>query len=60
MVFDRFTKARRRGTSGEKSFGIGLSICRDIVIEHQGSIELVSEKGKGTSFFIRLPLADNV
>jgi signal transduction histidine kinase len=60
QVFDRFTKARRRGTSGEKSFGIGLSICQDIVLEHQGSIELESETGKGTSFFIRLPLADNV
>lgn len=60
IVFDRFTKARRRGTGGEKSFGIGLSICRDIVIEHQGSIELFSEIGKGSSFFIRIPLADNV
>lgn len=55
-VFDRFTHARRKGTEGEISFGIGLSICKQIVEQHGGSITLESEINKGTSFFIRLPL----
>lgn len=58
-VFDRFTQARRLGTNGEKSYGLGLSICRDIIEEQGGSIQLQSAEGKGTVFYVRLPLANN-
>ncbi|RYZ25853.1 MAG: HAMP domain-containing histidine kinase, partial [Chitinophagaceae bacterium] len=58
-VFDRFTAARRQGTSGEKSFGLGLSICREIIEEQGGTIELQSTEKQGTVFYIRLPLAKN-
>ena len=55
-IFDMFTHARRKGTAGEISFGMGLSICKQIIEEHKGSITMKSEEGKGTSFFVRLPL----
>jgi len=58
-VFDRFTVARRQGTSGEKSFGLGLSICREIIEEQGGTIEMQSNEKQGTVFYIRLPLAKN-
>jgi signal transduction histidine kinase len=58
-LFDRFTKTRKHGTSGEKSFGLGLSICRDIVEKHNGTIHLESIEGEGATFFIRLPLTEN-
>ena len=58
-VFDRFTTARRQGTQGEKSFGLGLSICREIIEEQGGTIELQSNEKQGTVFYIRLPLAKN-
>jgi signal transduction histidine kinase len=59
-VFDRLTPARRKGTGGEPSFGLGLSICREIVEEHGGRIWFVSGDGSGTIFSVALPLADNV
>jgi len=56
-IFDMFTHARRKGTEGEVSYGIGLSICKKIVEQHGGTITLESEVNKGTRFFVRLPLA---
>jgi hypothetical protein len=35
--------------------GLGLAISKGIVEEHQGSLGFVSEEGKGTTFYIRLP-----
>jgi two-component system sensor histidine kinase VicK len=53
-VFDTFTPAKRPGTSGEKSFGLGLSICRQIVEAHDGKIWFESEPGAGTTFHVQL------
>ncbi len=36
--------------------GIGLAICRKIAEQHRGTISARSYEGKGTMFFIRLPL----
>lgn len=55
QVFDTFTKAKRAGTDGEKTFGLGLSISKQIIEKHRGAIWFKSEEGKGTTFFIRLP-----
>ncbi|RYE01469.1 MAG: sensor histidine kinase [Sphingobacteriales bacterium] len=57
-VFDRFTSVRRKGTAGEHSFGLGLSIVRDIVEAHGGRLELHSREGAGTRVVLRLPLCD--
>lgn len=53
-VFNMFTEAKRMGTSGERPFGLGLSICKQIVEAHEGSIWFESEPGKGTAFFVEL------
>lgn len=58
-IFEMFTKARRTGTSGEKSFGMGLSICKQIVEEHGGNIMLESEPLHGSAFIVSLPLQGN-
>ncbi len=36
--------------------GIGLALCKKIAENHGGAITVISEKGKGTTFFIYLPL----
>lgn len=58
LIFDTFTHAKRSGTAGEKSFGLGLSICKQIIEQQQGTISVESEVGKGSSFFVRFPLVD--
>ena len=57
LIFDTFTTAKREGTAGEPSFGLGLSICKQIVEAHNGKIWAESKPGKGSSFFIELPAA---
>jgi len=55
-IFDVFTEAKRQGTYGEKSFGLGLSIAKHIVEAHEGRIRLESEKDMGTTFYITLDI----
>jgi signal transduction histidine kinase len=57
-VFNMFSAAQRRGTAGEPSFGIGLSVCKKIIEQHGGTIIAESEEGKGTVFTIRLPVME--
>jgi signal transduction histidine kinase len=56
-VFNIFTNAKRPGTAGEKSFGLGLSICQQIIENHHGKIWFESKVNAGTTFHISLPAA---
>ncbi|MDD2793469.1 MAG: tetratricopeptide repeat-containing sensor histidine kinase [Sediminibacterium sp.] len=56
-VFTSPDQVRQNGTSGEVSFGLGLTISRQIVGIHHGKMWFVSKEGKGTSFYVSLPAA---
>jgi signal transduction histidine kinase len=46
-----------RGSRFTQGMGLGLLIARDLILAHEGSIEVTSTLGEGSRFSIRLPLA---
>ncbi|MDJ1472070.1 GAF domain-containing sensor histidine kinase [Xanthocytophaga flava] len=44
-----------RGTQGEKGIGFGLIMCREFIEKLGGSIEVLSEEGKGSLFSFTIP-----
>lgn len=57
-LFKRFYEGdyRKFNTIGT---GIGLSLVRDLVTLHHGTVTVESEAGKGTAFIIQLPMAES-
>jgi signal transduction histidine kinase len=57
QIFKKFYRTRKAEESGESGTGIGLSIVQQIVEQHGGEINVVSEPGAGSCFTLVLPVA---
>ncbi len=57
-LFEPFVTTKAMGSDRSKrGIGLGLAIVKKIVDSHNGSITVSSEKGKGTTFIVGLPVA---
>lgn len=57
QIFDVFTQAASADTHRGSGLGIGLSLVKEIVTLHQGTVEVRSEgPGHGAEFTVRIPL----
>ena len=56
MLVNIFTPNFTTKTSGT---GLGLAICKGIVEQSRGSIWFDTEEGRGTTFYVELPLHEN-
>jgi two-component system, NtrC family, sensor kinase len=45
-------------TKGHKGTGLGLLVARKLIEDHSGTIDVLSEVGKGTTFIIRVPFRE--
>ena len=55
-IFNRFSQVSSSKSSVNKGSGLGLTITKQIIENHNGTIKVKSELGKGSRFIITLPV----
>ncbi|HSL29631.1 MAG TPA: ATP-binding protein [Anaerolineales bacterium] len=53
-IFDRFYHLERSGDNLFSGIGLGLAITRQVIKQHQGSLDVASTPGKGSTFTLTL------
>ena len=56
LIFEPFYITKTPDEHGHGGSGLGLSVCRQIIEQHQGRIRVESKVGKGSRFTVKLPL----
>ena len=55
LIFEPFYTTKEPDNEGHGGSGLGLSVCRQIIEQHQGRIRVESVVGKGSTFTLKLP-----
>lgn len=58
-IFTKFYRSRNAKLLMTDGSGLGLYITKNIIEEHRGTVRFTSEEGKGTTFFVELPVITN-
>jgi len=56
IIFEPFFTTKEPDENGHGGTGLGLSVCRQIIEQHNGRIRVESVVGKGSTFTVKLPL----
>jgi len=56
LIFEPFYMTKEPDEGGHGGTGLGLSVCRQIIEQHQGRIRVESLPGKGATFTVKLPI----
>lgn len=60
QVFEPFYRSKKlAGATSAKGLGLGLYIAKGIIELHNGTIEIMSQEGKGTKVVVQLPQSEN-
>jgi signal transduction histidine kinase len=57
LIFEPFYTTKEPDEHGHGGNGLGLSVCRQIIEQHQGRIRVESLVGKGSTFTVKLPMS---
>ncbi len=60
LIFEHLYRIEKSRVKEVDGYGIGLSICKNIVIAHKGTIVVNSEVGAGSEFIVTLPITKNL
>jgi signal transduction histidine kinase len=56
LIFEPFYTTKEPDEQGHGGSGLGLSVCRQIIEQHQGRIRVESLPDKGSTFTVKLPI----
>jgi signal transduction histidine kinase len=57
-IFQKFAQADTGTTRSYQGTGLGLNICKKIIEGHLGTIDFITQIGKGTTFFFDLHILE--
>jgi signal transduction histidine kinase len=60
MIFEPFYTTKEPDENGHGGTGLGLSVCRQIIEQHNGRMRVESVVGRGSTFTVKLPLHPEV
>ena len=56
LIFEPFYTTKEPDSNGHGGTGLGLSVCRQIIEQHNGRVRVESLVGKGSTFTVKLPM----